>query len=47
MKIMINNKADKVIEKYFQSLLSINQIGLETSMKGSDCVFYCIVLQIS
>ena len=36
---MINNKGDKVIEEFFQSLLSRNQIGLETSMKGSDFIF--------
>ena len=34
LEIMINDKADEVIEKkFFQSLLSRYQIGLETSMK--------------
>ena len=36
---MINDKADEVIEKHFQLLLSRYQIGLETSMKGSEFVF--------
>ena len=33
---MINDKADEVIEEY--------QIGLETSMKGSDFIFECVYL---
>ena len=39
---MINDKTDEVIEKLFQSLFSRYQIGLETSMKGSDFIFDCI-----
>ena len=35
IEIMISDKADEVIEEHFQSLLSRNQVGLETSMKGS------------
>ena len=42
IEIMINYKADEVIEELFQSLLSRYQIGLETSMKGSDLVFDCV-----
>ena len=38
VKMMINDKEDEVIE-LFQSLLSRYQIGLETSMKGSDFIF--------
>ena len=38
VKMMINDKEDEVIE-LFQSLLSRHQIGLETSMKGSDFIF--------
>ena len=38
---IIINKADEIIE-LFQSLLSRYQIGLETSMKGSDFVFDCV-----
>ena len=40
-EIMNNNKTDEVIEKRFQSLLPKYQIGLETSMKGSDFIFGC------
>ena len=39
IEIMINDKADKVLEELFQSLLSRYQIVLETSMKGSNFVF--------
>ena len=48
IEIVINDKVDEVIEQLFQSLLSRYQMGLETSMKGSD-VWLCsfIVLQIS
>ena len=42
IKVMINNKTDEVIEKLFQSLLSRNEIGLRTTMKDSDFIFYCI-----
>ena len=41
---MINNKADEVMEEHFQSLLPRYQIGLETSMKGSDFMFDCVHL---
>ena len=40
VKIMINDKEDKVIEEHFQSL----QVGLETSRKGSDLVIDCVHL---
>ena len=37
IEIMINDKADEVIEKRFESLLNNRyQIGLETSVRGSD-----------
>ena len=39
-----NDKAHEVIEELFQSLLSKYQIGLETSMKGSDFIFDCVNL---
>ena len=42
IKIMINDKAEEVITELFQSLLSRYQIGLETSMKGSEFVFDCV-----
>ena len=41
---MINDKADKVIEEHFQSLLSRYQIDLETSMSGSHFIFDCVHL---
>ena len=44
IEIMINAKANKVIEELFQSLLSEYQIGMETSMKGSNFVFDCVNL---
>ena len=36
---MINDKADEVKTKLFQSLPSKCQIGLETSMKGTNLFF--------
>ena len=36
---MINDKADEIIEELFKSLLSRYQIGLKTSMRGSDLIF--------
>ena len=44
IEIMINHKADEVKEEFFQSLPSRYQIGLQTSIKGSDLVFNCIHL---
>ena len=38
-EITINEKADEVIEERFESLLNRYQIGLETSMRGSDFIF--------
>ena len=43
-EIINRNKADKVIEEIFKSLLSRYQIGLEKSMKGSDFIFDCVYL---
>ena len=39
VEMMINYEDDEVIEELFQSLLSSYQIGLETSMKGSEFIF--------
>ena len=39
VEMMINYEDDEVIEERFQSLLSSYQIGLETSMKGSEFIF--------
>ena len=41
---MINDKIDEVIEEQFQSLLSGYEVRLETSIKGSDLVIYCVHL---
>ena len=41
---MLNDKVDKVIEKFFESLLNRYQTGLETSMKGSDSILDCVQL---
>ena len=38
IEIMINYRANEVIEELFQSLISRYQIGLETSMKDSDWI---------
>ena len=43
-EIMINNKVDEVIEELFQSLFSRYQIGLKTSMRGCNLIFYCVHL---
>ena len=45
-EIMINDKADEVIEALFESFLNRYQVGLETSMRGSDFIFvfiFCII----
>ena len=41
IEIIVNDKADAVMEELFQSLLSRYQIRLETSMRGSDFIFDC------
>ena len=38
VEIVIDDDRYEVVEEFFQSPLSRNQIGLETSMKGSDFV---------
>ena len=38
-EMMINDKGDWFIQELFKSLLSRYQIGLETSMNGSDFIF--------
>ena len=43
IEILIN-EADEVIEELFKSLLNRYQIGLETSVRGSDFIFDCINL---
>ena len=44
IEMMINDKEVKVIKEFFQWLLSRYQIGLETSIKGSDFIFDCVYL---
>ena len=44
IKLMIYDKADKVIKELFQSPFSRYQIVFETSMKGSHFIFDCINL---
>ena len=41
---MIYDNADEVIEELFRSLLSRYHIGLETSMRSSDCIIDCFHL---
>ena len=41
---MIIDKANEVTEEHFQSLLSRYQIGLGTSMRGTDFIFDCVHL---
>ena len=44
IEIMSHDKADKVIEELFESLLSTYQIVLKTSMKSSNLIFDCLNL---
>ena len=39
---IINDKANEVIEELLQSRPSRYQIGLETSMRGSNIIFDCV-----
>ena len=39
IEIISHDKEDEVIEKFFESLLSMYQIGFEKSMIGSDFIF--------
>ena len=43
IEIMINDRADEAIKDLVQLLLSIYQIGLETSLKGSNFMFDCVL----
>ena len=44
IEIMINDKADEVIDKLFESFLNRYQIGLETSVRRRDFIFDCFHL---
>ena len=39
IEVITYDNANEVIKEIFESLLSRYQIGLETSMKGSDFIF--------
>ena len=39
---MIYDNPDEFIEELFESRLNWYQIGLETSMIGSDFIFHCV-----
>ena len=41
IKIIINDKADKVIGELFQSFLNRCHIGLKISIRGSNFIFSC------
>ena len=41
---MIYDNVDEVIKERFESLLNRYQIGLETSVRGSDFIFDCVHL---
>ena len=41
VEVMVNDKANWVIEKLFQSLISSYEIGLKISMKCRDFIFDC------
>ena len=43
-EFMITDKEDNIIEKLFQSLLSRNQFGQESSMKVCNFIFDCVNL---
>ena len=45
-EIKMNDKADKVIQKLFKTLLNRYQNNLETSTRGSDFIFDCIHLYL-
>ena len=44
IEMMINDKADELIEELFESFLNRYQIGLQTSMRVSDLIFDCVHL---
>ena len=41
---MVYDKVNEVVGELFESILNGYQIGLETSMKGSDLIFDCVNL---
>ena len=47
IEMMIDDKADEVIEELFRSLLCRYQIGLETSLRGSDLSLIVFIYYIT
>ena len=47
IEILTHDKIEEVIKELFKLLLSRYQIDLKTSMKSSDFIFGCVVLQMS
>ena len=43
-EFMLYDNANEVVNELFESLLSRYQIGLKTSMKGSDFIFDSVLL---
>ena len=44
IEIMSRDKANEFIEELFEPLLNRYQIGLETSVRGSNFIFDCVNL---
>ena len=42
IEIISHDIGDEASQQLFESVVSIYQIGLETSMKGSDFIFDCV-----
>ena len=42
IETLISDKVDEIMQEIFQVLLSRYQIGLETSIKGSNFIFDCV-----
>ena len=46
IEILTHDKIEEVIKELFKLLLSRYQIDLKTSLKSSDFIFGCVVLQM-
>ena len=44
IEFLIYDNANEIIEELFESLLNRYQIGMETSMRGSNFIFDCFYL---
>ena len=44
IEIMVNDKAHEVLAELFQSQLSRYQIGLKTSLRGSDFIWILLII---